>query len=417
MSINPIKQFIYTFVQMVSAVTATHPAPQTVVTRPNSEINHFYTVPNDLLYCIFSQLPDEIHALKLINRHFCVFISNCFPLLESILIQRFPDSYKNSQSSVKFCSEAQSLYNDCTNIRKNIEAGKYRTQTIVVYKDLIREFQIDEGYLCSLKDWSGTVKICELKSGKELRTLSFRGVVECLQAHQGSLYVGQDDGTITIWDIKSGGKLRTLSGHGDAVICLQIYEGRLYSVSADDTIKIWDIEKGEELRMLSGHGNDRFLERTSIQIQDDRLYIGSGKDTITIWDVKNGEKLRTFSTGHGDTTTLKIHEGSLYVGSSNGAITIWDLKSKEKLRTLHGHSHYIIDLQIIDGYLYSSSWDGSTNVWDLASSRLLQTFKEFDGSPICSQVYKGYFYSASTANKTTIKVWDFRFAPLTPYTK
>lgn len=417
MSINPIKQFISTFLQMVSATTATHPAPQTVVTRPNSEINHFCTLPNDLLCSIFSELPNEIDALKLIDRRFCVFISNCFPLLESVLIKRFPDSYKNSQSSIKCCSDAQNLYNDCTNISKNIEAGKYRTQTIVGYKDRIEEFQIDEGYLCSFKETSSTVKICELKSGKEFRTLSCSCAVGCLQAHQGSLYVGQNDGTITIWDIKSGEKSRTLSGHGDAVMCLEIYEGCLYSVSADDTIKIWDIEKGEELRMLSGHGNDHLLERASIQIQDDRLYIGSGKDTITIWDVKNGEKLRTFRTDQDTATTFKIHEGSLYVGSSNGTITIWDLKGEEKLGTLDGHSHIIIGLQIIDGHLYSNSWDHSIKVWDLASSCLLQTFRESDGNPIWSQVYKGRFYSASTSKENTIKVWDFRFAPLTPYTK
>ena len=68
---------------------------------------------------------------------------------------------------------------------------------------------------------------------------------------------GSSDKTVKLWDVASGRELRTLSGHTDDVISVAFSpDGKvLASGSRDNTIKLWDVASGRELRTLSGHTN------------------------------------------------------------------------------------------------------------------------------------------------------------------
>ena len=63
------------------------------------------------------------------------------------------------------------------------------------------------------------------------------------------------DGTVKVWDLNSGQEQRTLSGHGGVVNALALTgDGRVVSGSDDGTVKVWDLNSGQEQRTLSGHG-------------------------------------------------------------------------------------------------------------------------------------------------------------------
>ena len=63
------------------------------------------------------------------------------------------------------------------------------------------------------------------------------------------------DGTVKVWDLNSGQEQRTLSGHGGGVKALALTgDGRVVSGSSDGTVKVWDLNSGQEERTLSGHG-------------------------------------------------------------------------------------------------------------------------------------------------------------------
>ena len=66
-----------------------------------------------------------------------------------------------------------------------------------------------------------------------------------------------DDKTLKVWDLESGRELRTLDGHSADVTGVAVTPDgrRAVSASWDKTLKVWDLESGRELRTLEGHSD------------------------------------------------------------------------------------------------------------------------------------------------------------------
>ena len=54
---------------------------------------------------------------------------------------------------------------------------------------------------------------------------------------------GSDDGTVKIWDVETGEELRTLSGHSSSVSAVAVFADFVVSGSWDKTVKIWKMIK------------------------------------------------------------------------------------------------------------------------------------------------------------------------------
>ena len=65
------------------------------------------------------------------------------------------------------------------------------------------------------------------------------------------------DGTLKVWDLDSGRELRTLEGHCDCGhgVAVTADGRRAVSASGDRTLKVWDLDTGRELRTLEGHAD------------------------------------------------------------------------------------------------------------------------------------------------------------------
>ena len=133
-----------------------------------------------------------------------------------------------------------------------------------------------------------TIKIWEVATGKELRTLTGHSslVSSVVYSPDGRYLAGGSwDNTIKIWEVATGKELRTLNGHSDWVESV-VYspDGRyLASGSRDNTIKIWEVATGKQLRTLTGHSSPVF----SVAYSPDGRYLASGSydNTIKIWRV------------------------------------------------------------------------------------------------------------------------------------
>ncbi len=142
----------------------------------------------------------------------------------------------------------------------------------------------------------------------------------------GRVVSGAEDGTMKVWDLNSGHEERTLSGHGSGVMALALTgDGRVVSGAEDGTMKVWDLGSEQEPRTLSGHGG---VVNALALTGDGRVVSGSSDGTMKVWDLNSGSCLATVpldSSPH----SLDVKAGSdgitLVVGEASGAVSCFRL--------------------------------------------------------------------------------------------
>ena len=105
------------------------------------------------------------------------------------------------------------------------------------------------------------------------------------------------DHTLKVWEVDSGRELRTLAGHTGGVHGVALSgDGRIaVSASADHTLKVWEVGSGRELRTLAGH---TVCVNGVALSGDGRLAVSASDDnTLKVWEVGSGRELRTLA-GH-----------------------------------------------------------------------------------------------------------------------
>ncbi|WP_419546712.1 protein kinase domain-containing protein [Microcystis sp.] len=256
-----------------------------------------------------------------------------------------------------------------------------------------------------------TIKIWEVATGKQLRTLTGYYPVNSVVYSPDGRYLagGSWNDTIKIWEVATGKQLRTLTGHSDSVWSV-VYspDGRyLASGSYDKTIKIWEVATGKGLRILTGHSS----EVLSVVYSPDGRYLASGSwdNTIKIWEVATERELRTL-TGHSSGVLSVVYSpDGRYLASGNGdkTIKIWEVATGQELRTLTGHSNGVTSVVYSpDGrYLASGSWDKTIKIWEVATGKQLRTLNGHSDW-VESVVYSpdGRYLASGSWDKT-IKIW------------
>ena len=257
-----------------------------------------------------------------------------------------------------------------------------------------------------------TIKIWEVATGKELRTLTGHSslVSSVVYSPDGRYLAGGSwDNTIKIWEVATGKELRTLTGHSYQVTSVVYSPDGRYLASGDSfgTIKIWQVATGTELRNLTGY----YLPVNSVVYSPDGRYLASGGDdkTIKIWEVATGKGLRIF-TGHSSEVNSVVYSPDgryLASGSWDNTIKIWEVATGKELRTLNGHSDWVESVVYSpDGrYLASGSRDNTIKIWEVATGKQLRTLTGHS-SPVFSVAYSpDGRYLASGSYDNTIKIW------------
>ncbi|MCL1475557.1 serine/threonine protein kinase [Argonema antarcticum A004/B2] len=97
------------------------------------------------------------------------------------------------------------------------------------------------------------------------------------------LATGSDDKTVKLWDLKTGQEIRTLSGHSWTVVAVAFSaDGEtLFSGSWDKTIKIWRVSTGEEIATLDEHFDS--VSAIAVSPNGKILATASKDKTIKLW--------------------------------------------------------------------------------------------------------------------------------------
>jgi WD40 repeat protein len=200
------------------------------------------------------------------------------------------------------------------------------------------------------------------------------------------------DQTLKVWDLSSGRELRTLSGHTDSVTAVAVSPDRrrVVSGSNDQTLKVWDLASGRELNTFTGHSG--YVTAVAVTPDGHRALSAAGVATVcldrsgaveppavlNVWELDSGEELRTL-TGHPSrvTAVAVTPDGQRAVSASfDHTLKVWDLASGHELRTLSGHSNWVNAVAVTpDGQrAVSASEDQTLKVWDLETGRCVATF-------------------------------------------
>jgi WD40 repeat protein len=254
-----------------------------------------------------------------------------------------------------------------------------------------------------------TIKLWDISTGKELRTL--KGVAEPISfSPDGKTLAGASwDGqryTAKRWDVSTGKELRTLEVLAGSVAFSP--DGKtIASGITDDTVKLWDAATGKELRTLKGR-----LGRLIAFSPDGKLLASANwdefpslKETVRLWDVHTGTVLRTFkeSTDH----VAFSPDGTIFATENDGGtITLWEVSTGIQLRTLEGEVSGIYPLAFSpDGKtLASGEGDGVVRLWQLSTGKELRALKGH-ANTVNSVVFRPDGKAFSSSIGDTIKLW------------
>jgi WD40 repeat protein len=233
-----------------------------------------------------------------------------------------------------------------------------------------------------------------------------------------TLASGFYDGTVKIWDVASGNELRTLDGHTQYVtIVAYSPDGKILATTAYyEPTKLWDVASGQELRSINVNNGVRGMAFSPDgDILATTTWDPPGNKKITLWDVASGQQLRTLerqSSGGSEEGGVGVAfspDGKIMAcGYEMGSITLWDATNWNELRTLTGNASGVLRLAFSpDGdILASAGFEGPLKLWDVASGQELRTFGGDIWGVSMAFSPDGKTILASIPGDTAIKLWD-----------
>lgn len=274
-------------------------------------------------------------------------------------------------------------------------------------------FSPDGKFLAS-GSWGGPIKLWELATGRELRTLTGHSALThvAFSPDGETLASGSWDKTIKLWEVDTGRELRTLAKHTDWVhsISFSVDGKTLTSCSASDdqTIKLWEVATGRELRSFVGHS--KLVQSIAFSADGVTLASGQSDGTIKLWEMASGRELQTL-TGHSGAVYSVVFgvDGKTLVSSSyKGEIKLWELATGRELRSFAGHEG-LVDSVVFsrDGKtLASGGVDKKIKLWEVATGRELRTLTGHNSSVYSIALSVDGKTLASGSSGRTIKLWD-----------
>jgi WD40 repeat protein len=307
----------------------------------------------------------------------------------------------------------------------------------------ITAFSPDGQRLAVVADRGGLkVRLWDTVSGHELPTprehtgpvLSF-----AFDPNAGTLASADGMGTVKVWDLATGQDLRTLKGP----ICGQggplafSADGRLLACGRNVEVKLWDVARSQELRTFKGHTGD--IEHLAFS-RDGKTLASAGRvwnertrenitETVRLWDVDTGLELHALKVPAGRIWGMAFSpDGKLLATAGGvalpsgadrsgtpGVVTVWDVVNGEELVTFPAHKAWIMSVAFSpDGKtLATANNDTTLKLWDATSGQELRTFKGHDG-PVWRVAFSpdGKTLASVGGGDGQVRLWDVEAQPL-----
>lgn len=257
----------------------------------------------------------------------------------------------------------------------------------------------------------GTVRLWELRTGEQLRTID-AGAGNAPVAFAdggGRVAVGTDAG-VALWEVDTGAGPVGVRAPPSPAVLASSPDGSAFAAAAFETAHVSRPGSGP-LMPLDGH----LWPVTDISFSDPGTTVATTAHdgTARIWDPATGALLRTLSSRTALTSVALSADGRLVAsGGTDGTVRIWDAGTGEERARLAGHRAEVLELAFTrdERRIISSGRDGTTRVWDVTEAGAREWFTRASAELI----YSGVAYSpdgsrlAAPAEPSGVLVWNAR---------
>jgi WD40 repeat protein len=196
-----------------------------------------------------------------------------------------------------------------------------------------------------------TVRLWDVRSGKELRRFQEKGTVDAVafSADGRRALSGGTDRVVCLWDVETGKEIRRFVGHTEYIYSVAFSPDDRYALSGgiDDGIRLWEVKTGKELRHLEHKGT---IDRVAFSPDGSRL-LSAGRDgpdqSVRVWDRTTGKELHRFRRDVRDATRASYIEAEAFSadgrrilsGGWDNHVRLWEVESGKDLRRFDAPSY------------------------------------------------------------------------------
>ncbi|KAJ4391281.1 hypothetical protein N0V93_004898 [Gnomoniopsis smithogilvyi] len=332
------------------------------------------------------------------------------------------DSAESGQDVVGHRRPWKDVYRDRWQIGVNWKLMRYSLKTFKGHSNGVTCLQIWDDTTLATGSYDNTIKIWDLETGEEVRTLTghTRGI-RSLQMDDHKLLSASLDGTVKFWNWRTGQCLRTLSSHSDGVISVHFQEEVIASGSIDHSIRVYNFQTGTTFSL---NHHDDWVNNVKVDMLSRTLLSASDDCTIVLWDLDTREVIREFvgHVGHvqqvlglphdfepdeDPSTAAQDPTETMSVTSGNSSPSVPGQSSDIELRAAYGPGFVDNPERPLPArYILSGGLDASLKLWDTSNANVVRNqWGHLEGiwSVECDSLRM-----VTGANDSLVKTWDPR---------
>jgi hypothetical protein len=190
---------------------------------------------------------------------------------------------------------------------------------------------------------------------------------------------GAFDYTARLWDYKSGKQLKILDLRGIVEALAFNSDGSLLVAAGYDRVSIHEVPSGRTVLKLPYENESQAVSKLSFTADGEHILTGHGDTYAIVWSSRNGSEIR--KVGNWDDpvgeSQLAWNDALVAGGSMDGSISVRQIDSGKTLRSFTGHTAAVRGLTLHPSrqLIVSSSLDGTIRLWDLDSGKALRIYR------------------------------------------